>query len=72
MSIKSKPNKVHQLIHECALALTKLKKKVTLVTQNIDDLHIKPESNEYGYYPVHGNVKFMRCSANHMKDYNKE
>ena len=72
MSTKSKSNKVHQLIHECALTLAKLKKKVTLVTQNIDDLHIKPENKEYDYYPVHGNVKLMRCSDNHMVNYQKD
>lgn len=61
MSINTKSNEVHHLIHECTLALTKKKKKVTLVTQNIDDLHIRPEDNEYEYHCIHGNAKFMRC-----------
>ena len=48
-----------------------MNKKVTLVTQNIDDLHIKPENHEYEYHCIHGNAKFMRCEANHMRKYDK-
>ena len=40
-----------------AYFLLKLNKKVTLVTQNIDDLHIKPIKDSYNYYNIHGNVK---------------
>lgn len=42
MAITFKANKIHILIDKLALALKGRKKKVTLVTQNIDDLHLKP------------------------------
>jgi NAD-dependent SIR2 family protein deacetylase len=50
-------------------------KKVTIVTQNIDDFHIKPTKEEYKYYAVHGNVKEVRCDNDHVfgfKDFRKE
>ena len=50
-------------------------KNVTIVTQNIDDFHVKPTKEEYKYYAVHGNVKEVRCDNNHVfsfKDFRKE
>lgn len=49
--------------------------KVTIATQNIDDLHIKPKNNEYRYYNVHGNCKLVHCSEFHFQPFimnNKE
>ena len=52
--------------------LSKMKKKVTLVTQNVDDLHFKPESDEYEYHAVHGNARYLRCNRNHLTPYKTE
>lgn len=40
--MKSKSNQIHILIDELAKLLSKKGKKVAVVTQNIDDLHLKP------------------------------
>lgn len=69
MSTTLKPNKIHELIHELAKELAARGKQVTLVTQNIDDLHLKPSKKEYAYYAVHGNVKQLRCENNHLHPY---
>lgn len=61
MAINLKPNKIHELIDKLAKVLNARGKKVTIVTQNIDDFHIKPSKKEYSYYAVHGNVKEIRC-----------
>ena len=37
-----KPNKIHHQIDKISKALSSRGKTVTLVTQNIDDFHIKP------------------------------
>jgi NAD-dependent SIR2 family protein deacetylase len=42
MAINLKPNKIHELIDKLAKVLKARGKKVTVVTQNIDDFHIKP------------------------------
>ncbi len=69
MAIVCKPNKIHTFIDKLANALNARGKNVTLVTQNIDDLHIKPKANHYKYYDVHGNVKFVRCDNLHLSPY---
>jgi NAD-dependent SIR2 family protein deacetylase len=71
MSIAAKPNKTHELIDSLCRTLIANKKKVTLVTQNIDDLHIKPNKDSYEYYCVHGNIKFVRCENKHLLEYAK-
>ena len=43
MTINVKPNNSHFLIDKLAKILASKGIKVTLVTQNIDDLHVKPE-----------------------------
>ena len=42
MAVSSEPNQLHFLIHDLAKELGKRGVRVTLATQNIDDLHIKP------------------------------
>ena len=49
-----------------------MNKKVTVVTQNIDNLHFKPENEQYEYQAVHGNIHYMRCDRNHLTPYKKE
>ena len=69
MATTYKPNKIHVLIDTLANALSARGKKVTLITQNIDDFHFKPKNNQYGYYPCHGNVKEIRCANDHVHKY---
>lgn len=67
MATTCKPNKLHTLIDRLAAALVARGKRVTLVTQNIDDLHLPPK--KYEYYAIHGNVKFVRCANLHLAPY---
>ena len=63
------------MIDKLARVLSVRGKKVTVVTQNIDDMHLKPKKEEYEYYAVHGNVKQVRCDNHHLhnyEDYRKE
>lgn len=69
MAVTLKPNKIHMLIDKLASALKARKKNVTIVTQNVDDLHLKPKENGYNYYAIHGNVKFVRCDNFHFSPY---
>ena len=65
----AKANKVHGLIDECLVELSKKGKHPVLVTQNIDDLHIKPINGEYEYHAIHGVASKMRCVNLHMHDF---
>ena len=47
MSTSLKPNEIHVLIDQLAKALKMRGKKVTLITQNIDDFHFKPKKGEF-------------------------
>jgi NAD-dependent deacetylase len=69
MANTCKPNKIHLLIDKLATVLNARGKKVTIVTQNIDDLHLKPKEKGYGYFAIHGNVKLVRCDNLHLSPY---
>jgi NAD-dependent deacetylase len=69
MATTCKPNRLHLLIDSLAGALAARGVRVTLVTQNIDDLHIKPDKDRYEYHAIHGNVKFVRCANFHLTPY---
>lgn len=69
MTAKAQPNETHLLIHECLLELRKKGKKPVLVTQNIDDLHMKPQNGEYEYHAIHGVANLIRCSNLHYQPY---
>lgn len=69
MATTCKPNKIHALIDKLANVLNARGKNVTLVTQNIDDLHVRPIGNRYKYFDIHGNVKFVRCDNLHLSPY---
>ena len=74
MASSVKPNDTHVLIDKLARTLSTKGVKVVLMTQNIDDLHLRPKNNEYEYHCVHGNVNYLRCEKNHLhlyKDYRK-
>lgn len=48
------------------LALVKLEQKLgdrfTLITQNVDGLHLRAGNSPERMYQIHGNINFMRCS----------
>lgn len=74
MATTLKPNQIHILIDKLAKVLSARGKRVTIITQNIDDFHLKPQKQEYKYYACHGNVKEVRCDNNHLfpyQDYRK-
>lgn len=54
----AEPNQAH-------IALVEMEKvfqdKFTLITQNVDNLHIRAGSNPERTFQIHGNVFFMRC-----------
>ncbi len=68
---KSKPNKTHFLIHDILVEIAKKGKKAVLVTQNIDDFHIKPVNKQYEYHAIHGVANQMRCKNLHYQPYDK-
>ncbi len=49
------------------LALVKMEKNLgnrfTLITQNVDGLHLRAGSSAEKTYQIHGNIDFMRCSV---------
>ena len=56
---KAEPNQGHHSLVE----MEKLfKNRFTLITQNVDNLHIKAGSGLENTLQIHGNVFFMRCS----------
>lgn len=69
MATTCKPNQLHVLIDALSNALVARGIAVTLVTQNIDDLHIKPSKDKYEYHAIHGNVKYVRCENLHLTPY---
>lgn len=69
LTLSCKPNEMHTLIDTLACSLAARGKRVTLVTQNVDDLHLSPKGDKYKYYAIHGNVKFVRCNAFHLTPY---
>lgn len=56
----AKPNTGHYAIVEMERLFGK---RFTLITQNIDGLHLKAGSSHEKTYHIHGNIFYMRCSA---------
>lgn len=58
--LNAKPNKGH-------LALVDLEQKVgdrfTLITQNVDGIHLRAGNSAKQTFQIHGNINFMRCSV---------
>jgi len=54
----AKPNKGHQVLAEME---QRLQDKFTLITQNVDNLHLRAGNSPERTYQIHGNVFFMRC-----------
>ena len=38
-----------------------MKDKFTLITQNVDGLHIRAGNSHNRTYQIHGNIEYMRC-----------
>jgi len=56
---KAEPNQGHHSLVE----MEKLfKNRLTLITQNVDNLHIRAGSGLENTFQIHGNIFFMRCS----------
>lgn len=55
----AKPNKGHILLSKIE---KKLSKRFSLVSQNVDGLHFRPESRIKNLFLIHGDLRFMRCS----------
>ena len=57
---KAEPNAGHLALVE----IEKLfKNRFTLITQNVDNLHIRAGNRLQNTYQIHGNIFFMRCAA---------
>lgn len=41
----------------------RLKNRFTLITQNVDNLHIRAGNSRQRTFQIHGNIFFMRCAA---------
>jgi len=54
----AKPNKGHLALVEME---QHLQDRFTLITQNVDNLHLRAGSSPERTYQIHGNVFFMRC-----------
>ena len=56
---KAEPNAGHMAL----VAMEKhFKKRFTLITQNVDNLHIRAGSSLQQTFQIHGNIFFMRCA----------
>ena len=56
---KAQPNPGHHALVEME---TLFKDRFTLITQNVDNLHLRAGSSLEKTYEIHGNVFFMRCA----------
>ena len=61
----SEPNDGHYALTELS---TKLGNRLSLITQNIDGLHLKAAFPKEHCYQIHGSINHMRCSRNCCPD----
>jgi len=54
----AKPNAGHYALSEME---QRLQNRFTLITQNVDNLHLQAGNSEQRTFQIHGNVFFMRC-----------
>ena len=57
---KARPNAGHRALVELAQAFPH---RFTLVTQNVDNLHLRAGQQYGNMYQIHGNIEYVRCSA---------
>jgi NAD-dependent deacetylase len=56
----AEPNPGHQAVAELEQSYTG---KFTLITQNVDNLHLRAGSSLENTYQIHGNIFYARCQA---------
>lgn len=59
--LNAEPNSGHRAIVDLEELL---RDRFTLITQNVDGLHLRAGSSSERTYQIHGNVNYMRCAAN--------
>jgi NAD-dependent deacetylase len=55
----AKPNAAHRALVSCEHGLGE---RFTLITQNVDGLHLRAGNTAPRTYQIHGNIDFMRCA----------
>jgi NAD-dependent deacetylase len=56
---RAAPNVAHQAVVECEKGLGD---RFTLITQNVDGLHLRAGNSRERTFEIHGNIDFMRCA----------
>lgn len=56
----AEPNAAHRVLAQLEQAMTD---RFTLVTQNVDGLHLRAGNSIEKTWQIHGNIDFMRCAA---------
>ncbi len=56
---RAAPNKGHRALSEMEMLF---KNRFTLITQNVDNLHLRAGSSPENTFQIHGNIFFMRCA----------
>ena len=57
---KARPNEGHRAVVELERIF---KDRFTLITQNVDGLHLQAGNSEKRTYQIHGNIHHMRCAS---------
>lgn len=57
---QAQPNQGH---HALAAMEKQLQERFTLITQNVDNLHLRAGQSLDRTYQIHGNLEYVRCSA---------
>jgi NAD-dependent deacetylase len=67
----AQPNKAHNLLVELEQSLAKQNKTFTLITQNVDNLHLRAGSSKGVIKEMHGNLYKKKCLYNdsHVDNY---
>ena len=62
---RAEPNRGHRALVEME---TLFQDRFTLITQNVDNLHLRAGSSRQRTYQIHGNIFFMRCADECSED----
>ena len=61
----AEPNPGH---HACVAIEQALPGRFTLITQNVDNLHLRAGSSPEKTYQIHGNIFFVRCDSDCIRE----
>ena len=61
----AEPNPGHQAVVEIENALAD---RFTLITQNVDNLHLRAGSSQERTYQIHGNIFYVRCDSDCIRE----